>query len=147
MRLSNENRLIEKAMEQPIFGWGAWGRNRIYGETGRDMTVTDGLWTIIFGQNGYIGLIAISLMFALPVLRVAMQTPATSLLNGTSSLATIFSVVVSLYWIDCIPNAVVNPILTLCTGALTSVVTLRNDEGEWAIEAQQESDSHYEIAI
>src|SRR5262249_36698985 len=43
-RLQNEELLIQRALERPVFGWGGWGRNRISDDHGRDITVTDGLW-------------------------------------------------------------------------------------------------------
>ena len=36
-RVQNEDQLLAKANQKPLFGWGTWGRNRIYdAETGRD---------------------------------------------------------------------------------------------------------------
>ena len=42
-RFENDDLLIAKALQRPIFGWGGWGRNRVYDESGRDIAVTDGL--------------------------------------------------------------------------------------------------------
>ena len=39
-----------QGIARPIFGWGGWGRNRVYDEMGNDMAVTDGYWIIFFGS-------------------------------------------------------------------------------------------------
>ena len=43
-RLDNEDMLIARAMQRPLFGWGGWGRARVHDEDGKDISVTDGLW-------------------------------------------------------------------------------------------------------
>jgi hypothetical protein len=45
-RLVNEDLLLEKALERPMLGWGGWGRNRVFNELGKDLTVPDGHWII-----------------------------------------------------------------------------------------------------
>lgn len=58
-RFDNENILLAHAREKLWFGWGGWGRNRVYDEQGKDLTVTDGYWIIVFGQYGLIGFLSI----------------------------------------------------------------------------------------
>jgi len=53
-RLDNEEELLEKARERPLFGWGGWARGRIYNDAGRMVSVTDGYWIIIFGDGGLV---------------------------------------------------------------------------------------------
>ncbi len=48
-RFQCENLLIQKAMQQPLWGWGTWGASRITGDDGRDLAPTDGLWIIYLG--------------------------------------------------------------------------------------------------
>ncbi|MHC4067080.1 MAG: O-antigen ligase domain-containing protein, partial [Planctomycetota bacterium] len=54
-RLTNEDLLMEKALARPVFGWGRWGRARVYGEDGKDISATDGLWVIALGRTGLVG--------------------------------------------------------------------------------------------
>lgn len=61
-RFTHENALTIHAMKQPVFGWGGWGRNRPETEIAREMTgrrsaVTDGLWIVVLGKYGLIGLV------------------------------------------------------------------------------------------
>ena len=48
--------LAAKAMRRPVFGWGGWGRSRVHDEWGTDLSITDGLWIIQFGQLGQVQL-------------------------------------------------------------------------------------------
>lgn len=55
-RFQNENEMLEHALKRPFFGWGGWGRNRIYSkEDGRDLSVIDGRWIAELGINGWVG--------------------------------------------------------------------------------------------
>ena len=57
-RFQNENELLVHALERPYFGWGSWGRNRIYSDwDGRDLSVVDGKWITELGLYGGIGFI------------------------------------------------------------------------------------------
>ena len=43
-------------MEKPLFGWGGWGRNRVFSkEDGKDLSITDGQWAIEIGETGILG--------------------------------------------------------------------------------------------
>ena len=50
-RFWNEDFLIARAMERPIFGWGGWGRNKIASDG--TILITDGAWIIVFGVGGF----------------------------------------------------------------------------------------------
>jgi len=54
-RIDNEQAILERASERPMFGWGTWARWRIYDENGRDLSTVDGLWISIFGEYGWVG--------------------------------------------------------------------------------------------
>lgn len=55
-RFQNEGALLEHALKKPFFGWGDWGRNRVYStEDGRDLSIIDGRWIGELGVNGWIG--------------------------------------------------------------------------------------------
>ncbi len=69
MRFDNEKMLIDHTDAKPYFGWGSYGRNRIYKpETGEDISVTDGEWAIHYSVRGAFGVISWFWMMALPVL-------------------------------------------------------------------------------
>ena len=83
-QFENDDMLIAKAMQKPIFGWGGWGRNRVYDESGRDIAVTDGFWILVFGSNGYVGLMSMTLAMLLPVALVSAPIPSTDGINPLS---------------------------------------------------------------
>ena len=57
-RFRNENEMLAHVLERPYFGWGNWGRNRIYSDwDGRDLSVVDGRWIAELGVNGGVGFI------------------------------------------------------------------------------------------
>ena len=77
-RLENENLLAEKAMERPAWGWGGWGRNRVFNASGRDVSVTDGMWIIYLGVYGLVGLVAWTAVLLLPSYLFLIRYPVRS---------------------------------------------------------------------
>ncbi|MEM9523999.1 MAG: O-antigen ligase family protein, partial [Pseudomonadota bacterium] len=68
-RLENEDILLEKANERPIFGWGGWGRWRVYDDrTGNDVSTSDGSWIILIGEGGWVGYIGLFGLLTIPVI-------------------------------------------------------------------------------
>ena len=119
-RMRNEDMLLDKANLRPWFGWGTWGRNRIYDpRSGKDLSVTDGRWIQVIGSFGWIGLLAEFGLLALPVFscvktlryiksrREAVIMAAVTLLLGINVL-------------DLLPNNTMTPWTWLMAGALLS---------------------------
>ncbi|MBF0119513.1 MAG: O-antigen ligase domain-containing protein [Desulfobacterales bacterium] len=120
-RFTNENMLSKKALQQPIFGWGGWGRARVYDAEGNDISVTDGLWIIIFGNYGLLGISAMSTVFLLPVIKLLRLYPASKWNTPEVAPAAVLSVLLILYMIDNLLNAMINPIFTVAAGGLTGL--------------------------
>src|SRR5262249_6126515 len=57
-RFDNERQLLGHASERIWFGWGRFGRSRVYANWGGDISITDGRWVITLGQFGIFGFIA-----------------------------------------------------------------------------------------
>jgi hypothetical protein len=124
-RMHNEDMLITKALEKPFFGWGGWGRARVYDdETGLDLTITDGLWVICFGNNGLVGLLAVGGIVSLPTLLFAYRFSPRDWSKAALAPATACAVIVVLWGIDCLMNAMMNPIYLFMAGGLTSLQTM-----------------------
>jgi len=114
-RLDNEDRLLAHARVKPLFGWGAWGRSRVYDpETGADISVTDGAWVIVMGVSGWMGYLAWFGLLTLPTIGLALRARSLGLGAATAALALVQ--VANL--IDLIPNASLTPLLWLIGGAL-----------------------------
>jgi O-antigen ligase len=123
-RLDQEDALIERAMQNPVLGWGGWGRSRIFDEDGRDISVTDGMWIITLGVSGLVGLVALGLMLALPVLALLRRFPAR--LWGDPRIAPLvaMAVMVLLWAADNLLNAMVTPLAPAMAGAVGSFALL-----------------------
>ena len=113
-RFDNENVLLDRAQERPLFGWGSWGRNHVrQDDTGQFMTVSDGLWIIVFGSTGWVGYVAQIGLLALPFVLIWWKggpAPPRTVAGGM--------VIVAINLVDLIPNATLTPLTWLCAGAL-----------------------------
>jgi hypothetical protein len=122
-RLENEAKLTAKARRQSLFGWGGWGRARIYDDYGNDISVTDSLWIIAFGNQGIVGLVSLMSALIFPVLGfVVLRCPAQTWHHPQVLPAAVLAVALMMYTIDCLINAMVNPIYTLVAGGLAGIV-------------------------
>lgn len=124
-RMLNEDMLATKALQRPIFGWGGWGRARVYDERGRDMTVTDGLWIIALGNHGVVGLGGLTAALILPGWLVVRRWPPATWQHPALGSVIVLAVMTTLYFIDCIANAMLNPIFTLVVGGVTATAWSR----------------------
>jgi len=117
-RFNNESKLLAKAEERIFFGWGGWGRNRVYDqETGRDISVTDGRWILTLGQFGLLGFIA---EFGLLAITVFRAKKSSKLLHNKSEqiLLAAHSLLIGVIMVDQLINASLAPWLWLLVGVL-----------------------------
>ena len=116
-RFKNENMLLDHAQDKSYFGWGGWGRNLVYNESGRDISVTDGNWIIQFGQFGWTGFIA---LYGLMFVTVFSVNKNIQLLQDKRerNLLAAHSLIVAIIMIDQLPNSSLAPWLWLIIGAL-----------------------------
>ncbi|MDZ7709999.1 MAG: hypothetical protein U5K36_08040 [Roseovarius sp.] len=117
-RFDNEDILMERALEKPLFGWGSWGRNHILDPvSGVIQTVTDGRWIILIGEFGWVGYVAEFGLIALPVLmlwRYGQHLPQAGWVRLVGPVALILAVNL----VDMIPNATLTPLTWLFAGAM-----------------------------
>ncbi len=114
-RLDNEDILLERANERPFFGWGGWGRSRVYDQnSGRDISTTDGRWIIVLGQGGWIRYLAEFGLLTVPILLLALRRRKLNISFATSTLCLILCANL----IDLIPNSTLTPVTWLIAGAL-----------------------------
>ena len=114
-RLGNEELLLNRAAERPLFGWGGWGRNFVFGPDGSEISyVADGYWILVIGQGGWIKYLAEFGLLCLPAFVGFLRSKQFQLGMETSVLVIIL--VSSL--IDLIPNATISPLTWLLAGSL-----------------------------
>ncbi len=123
-RINAEDLLINHARKRPVFGWGTWGRNRVYDEWGKDLTVTDGLWIILVGSFGLFGLITFYLWWYWPLLM------SYSLAGAVEDEPVIMPILIAiaLQAVNFLFNAFLSPVLTLMSGAAVGMFLRANYE-------------------
>ena len=128
-RFENEIMLADKAMEQPIFGWGGYGRARVYDEeTGEDLTVTDSQWIIVFGNHGLWGFVNLTLAFMLPIFLLWRYYPPSRWGEPRLAPASALAMILVLFMIDNLVNDMMTPLYGLIAGALTGFYVTRGGE-------------------
>lgn len=128
-RIDNEEILLEKAAQKPLFGWGGWGRGRIYqtdwsGKYDKDITVTDGTWIIIISIFGWAGYIATFGILAYPTARAFRYRRQFA--KFPSFVILLAVLVTNLF--DLLPNSSLTPITWLIAGALAGFTPKFNQD-------------------
>lgn len=116
-RIENEDRLLAKANQKPAFGWGTWGRNRVFNEdSGEDLTITDGAWILRYGMFGWFGYLGLFGLFAAAIFnaRAGVKGPvaAPKIVLGALTL------MLAINLIDLVPNANLLPLTFLLAGTI-----------------------------
>lgn len=117
-RFDNEDQLLAKAAERPLFGWGSWSRNHVYDrETGDDISVTDGFWIIELGQFGLLGFLSFFGLLLTPAILVArrMKRMPPGLARGLIACVMLIVIVRA---VDLIPNGFLSAITLYFSGML-----------------------------
>jgi hypothetical protein len=126
-RLRNEDILLDRANQRPLFGWGGYNRNRVFVVTGwgstTDISITDGTWIIILGTSGWLGYLSLFGLLCYPFWHLFRQrkmgiSPATLALAGML----LFNV------LDLIPNSSLQPVTWLIVGALAGFTAMRSPQ-------------------
>lgn len=123
-RMDNENILAQKAMQRPLFGWGTWGNARVYDDQGNDVSITDGLWIIVFGNHGLVGLLSLTLSILMPLFLLIRYYPAHSWSDPRVAPAAVLALLLGLYMVDNLLNAMVNPIFLVMAGGISGLPPL-----------------------
>jgi hypothetical protein len=116
-RFDHEQQLLDRASQRILFGWGRFGRSRIFDQWGNDISVTDGRWIITIGQYGIFGFLAEFGLLALPVLRAMLALRFVESKRDGVFLGAL-ALIIAINMIDLLPNASISPWTWLLTGAL-----------------------------
>jgi hypothetical protein len=117
-RFDQERTLLAHASERFMFGWGRYGRNRVYDEeSGSDTSVTDGLWILTLGQFGFVGFIAQFGLLTIPVFRAAKALKQIGSMREQVLIAAL-ALIVAVTAIEQLPNASITGWSWLLAGAL-----------------------------
>jgi hypothetical protein len=113
-RFRNEDLLLSKSQQRPLFGWGSWGRNQVFDENGTDISVTDGSWIILIGSNGWIGYLTKFGLLCIPMILLTLNRRRYPTDLATAAIM----MMLCGNLLDLIPNATLTPITWLLAGAL-----------------------------
>ncbi len=111
-RLSEDERHIDKALEEPILGFGQWN----WWQEGIERPWS--LWLLVFGLYGSVGLISLEAMLLIPVLR-AVWLPLTRSDVGYTNMRHTLSAAILMTAIDSLLNSSVVLPLMLVIGGMT----------------------------
>ena len=124
-RFDNEDDLLAKASQRPLFGWGGWGRNKVYDpETGEDLSITDGAWIIELGEFGLTGFLSYFLLLVVPVVLVLRRSrllPA----GPPGALVMCLALLLLVRIVDLVPNGFTTPYTFFLAGSLMPFTRLR----------------------
>lgn len=120
VRFTNEQDLLERALERPFFGWGGFGRTGIYDlESGRELSIPDGEWIITVGESGVVGFLSKYLLLLLPIFTAARRARYLPRQADRRLLATL-SLMIGFSAFDMLPNSDAYSLPFLLSGALLS---------------------------
>jgi hypothetical protein len=121
-RLDSENILWAHASAKPIFGWGGFGRNMPVDEFGRTMAIPDGLWIILVGKYGLIGLMSFAAAMLIGPARLYLRSKSRHWNHPAMAGAVAIAMMLVVHMCDNLLNAMINPIFVLGAGGLAGVV-------------------------
>lgn len=128
-RFENERILITKASLRMFFGWGGYGRNRVYNEYGQDTTITDGAWIILLSCEGVISLVLYFGVMFIPVflasrrIRHIPHRTSQALLGG-------LAIVIPVYMLDMLLNGAFTDAPIFLGGALLQLSKVLIEEAQ-----------------
>jgi hypothetical protein len=115
-RVENEDKLLVRANQKPVLGWGTWGRNRNFDQSGADLSVTDGAWILRFGMFGWLGYLSLFGLFATSVL--SARTAVNGQMTESSIVIGALTLLLAVNLTDLIPNANLVPLTYMMAGSI-----------------------------
>lgn len=117
-RFDNEDQLLEKAMQRRYFGWGSYGRERIYDEEmGKELTIADSEWIMIVATRGVVGFAATFAVLIVPIFAMRKRIKKIRDRRDQTLIAGL-TLILAVYCLDMIPNSSFSIIPFILAGAL-----------------------------
>ena len=117
-RLNSETGLWRVVQPRLFLGAGRFIWAGIVPEGTSDRIIPDGMWIIALGRFGLVGLAAFVGIMGLPILGFVRRFQGRAWSSPGASMAGAWSVVIAIYLIDSLTNAMLNPIFLLAAGGL-----------------------------
>jgi len=125
-RLRQEDLFGAKALLRPVFGWGGYGRGwPIDPSTGKTFQMVDSLWVILFSTNGFAGLISVFFTLGIGPWRIfssyrRRRGGPMPIQPAYAVDAVILSLILAIFMLDSLMNAMLSPVYVLCAGSLVT---------------------------
>jgi hypothetical protein len=117
-RVTNEELLLARAAERPLFGWGGYGRNLLHDPVlGTISIIADGGWIITLGTFGWLGYVAEFGLLALPLFLIARESWHLKP-DRLSPFVGLVALILAANLFDMLPNDTLIPFTWLMAGAL-----------------------------
>jgi len=134
-RFENEDRLLRKAQERLLFGWGTFARNRVYNPlTGIDESNPDGYWIVEMGMFGLIGFLSFFGLLTVPLLAGALRLRYFQKGRPRSVVAALLFMLL-LRAVDLLPNAFFASFTLFLAGGLTHLARTAKPESRTSTRA------------
>ena len=117
-RILNEEKFLSRWQQRPWLGW--TGR---YYSFDKGEAIADSLWIQKLAKNGIAGWSCVTAMMLLPCLRSFWRLPV----HGVDNPQFVFAVCVVIFMLDCLANAMENPVYVLMAGSIVSMPVVVND--------------------
>jgi len=129
-RFNSEKRLIQSMGPQFLYGKGPIALTAVTGDEGqRESVVVDSLWIIEFSSNGFLALLSLTLALSVPILAVLRNLGPRATAHGAQSCTFGLSLVALMFLLDCMVNAMVNPVYFIVLGGLAGAGVSRRPPG------------------
>jgi hypothetical protein len=136
-RFENEGLLLNRAMHKPWLGWGRGGDFLVRDEANNVRSIADGMWVIALGSGGVLGLVALFAALLVPALVVVWRFPARTWNQPNMAAPAALAVFMITYAIDCLMNAMINPVYLVALGGLAAVAASKATVGKKASETRR----------
>lgn len=120
-RLINDELLIAKTFQCPLFGWGGFGRAFVYDDYGRILSVPDGMWIGCLSSFGILGLALMTTAMLLPAWLFIKRFPLAQWRHPSIAPAVGIATIVSLMQIDGLFNGMLNLLYVIGAGGLANL--------------------------
>lgn len=141
-RVTNEEALLAKARQRPLFGWGGWSRSRVFDSRGRDTSITDGAWIIEMGFGGWFRYVPIFGLLCWPLIALFFSGR-----DKIDPVATTLALILAAKLVDLLPNSGLHVFVWLLAGSLLGRVEMRAaDVGKESVGEVNPAGSGYSYA-
>jgi hypothetical protein len=121
IRFTNEEIVLLRAQERLLFGWGNYARWRTYDVEGSFEDRIDGLWLVILGSTGALGLGLFLAILLLPVFSAYWNMGRIRTARDRS-LVGVVALILALNGVDLLLNAFLHTFVLFLSGGLASAV-------------------------